>query len=333
MRTYFKVTTAYLLLAVLVMFLLHGTTVETVLMPVRVADLYAGLFLGSAVYFLPLVLPLMWWFGRRSSLEHLSLVFLAAVSSILLQAGFLLFKSAIPLIVPFYADPFLASLERAIFFGTDAWEVAHAITPAGLAAWFPLIYLTLWSALAFVFPVLVVATDFDDRRVTRYVWLFFLSWIVTGNLVALLGSSVGPVFYDRLLGTDRFVDLHAALADSGFAAGPIGMVQENLWTNLGGLLSCISAFPSVHVAVACIGALYVRERFRRFRLISDAFVALILLISVYSGYHYLLDGIASIVIVLALNAALVRHARRRVQDPVANGPLPKDRETPLKGAL
>jgi membrane-associated phospholipid phosphatase len=93
------------------------------------------------------------------------------------------------------------------------------------------------------------------------------------------------------------------------------MGQETLWTNLGGLLSCISAFPSVHVAIACVAALYLRERFRPFRLIGDAFVAMILLISVYSGYHYLLDGVASLVIVLALNAGLVRHANRR-------GPLP-----------
>jgi hypothetical protein len=315
MRTYFTVTLVYLLAAWLLLVLLHGSALQILAVPLQLAEVYAGLILGPAVFILLIAIPIMWWFGRRSSWEHLSLIFLVAMSSILLQVGFLLFKSAIPLVVPFYADPFWAMLDRSLLLGHDAWELAHAVTPGILVGWFPLFYHTLWFALAFAFPIVVVATDPDARRVARYTWLFFLSWIVTGNIIALLGSSVGPVFYDRLLGADRFADLHLALASSGFSAGPIGMGQETLWTNLGGLLSCISAFPSVHVAIACVAALYLRERFRPFRLIGDAFVAMILLISVYSGYHYLLDGVASVVIVLALNAGLVRHANRR-------GPLP-----------
>jgi hypothetical protein len=317
MRTCFKAALIYMLAATLTLVLLHDSAVETLVMPLRVAELYAGLVLGAALYLVPLAVLLMWWLGRRTSREHLTLVFIAAIFSVLLQVGFLLFKSAIPILVPFYADPFLATMEHTIFLGHDAWQIAHAVTPGWLAASFPLIYLTLWTVLAVAFPVVVAASDPDRLRVDRYFWLFLLSWIIVGNLLALAGSSVGPIFYDRLLGTDRFAELHVALAQSGFATGPIAQVQENLWRNLGGLLSCISAFPSVHVAVACIAALYIRERFRSFRLAGDVFLALVLLISVYSGYHYLVDGVASIAVVLALNAALIRRQNRR--RPVASG--------------
>jgi hypothetical protein len=310
MKTYFTATFLYMLAAILLTLLLHGAAMETLIVPLGVASAYAKLIGGSAVLFLPVVLFMMWWFRRRSSIEHVSSLVLVAVAAIWLQVGFLFFKSALPQLVPFYADPFWANLDRALLFGHDAWQLAHAVTPAALAAWFPFVYLTIWSVLAYAFPVVVAATDPDSKRVMRYAWLFFLSWVVVGNLAALAGSSVGPVYYDELLGTDRFASMHLALASNGFSAGPIAMVQERLWENSGGLLSFISAFPSVHVAVACIAALYIRERFRPFRLIGDVFLTLILLISVYSGYHYLLDGIASIMIVMALNAALGRHANR-----------------------
>jgi hypothetical protein len=322
MTTYFKVTFLYMLAGSLLMVLLRGNAIETLIMPLGVVGFYARVIGESLIPFLPFALLMMWWFGRRSSLAHLSSVILVTFAALWIQVGFLLFKSAIPDLVPFYADPFWAELDNSLLLGHDAWQVAHAITPDVLAAWFPAIYLSLWSVAAFVFPVLVVASDPDERRMLRYAWLFFLTWIVVGNIVALAGSSVGPVFYDRLLGTDRFADMHAAFVLNGFSAGPIAMVQKNLWDNLGGLLSCVSAFPSVHVAVACVVALYIRERFWRFRLIGDSFFALILLISVYSGYHYLLDGIASLGIVVALNAALVRYANRHMPAPLAQETAP-----------
>lgn len=163
-----------------------------------------------------------------------------------------------------------------------------------------------------------MATDRDEARAKRYVWLFFLSWVVAGNIVALAGSSVGPIFYDRVMGTERFADLHASLDALGFSQGPIAALQGRLWENSTEMLSLISAFPSVHVAVAAIVALYIRERVRWSWPVGDAFFALILLISVYSGYHYLVDGLTSLVIVLALNSALLRRSVARNEGVLLN---------------
>lgn len=306
MTAIFKTTVLYVLGAVALTSVLHGDWSAVLQEVVAIASAYSRIIGGALVDALPFVLPFILLIGLTKSLGRLRDAILVAVASVLLQAGFLFFKSAIPQLVPFYADPFWARLDQMLLFGRDSWEITHALTPSALADWFPQIYLTLWSAVAYAFPIVVVATDRDEARAKRYVWLFFLSWVVAGNIVALAGSSVGPIFYDQVMGVERFADLHASLDALGFSQGPIAALQGRLWENSTGMLSLISAFPSVHVAVAAIVALYIRERLRWAWPVGDAFYAMILLISVYSGYHYLVDGLASLAIVLALNAALLR---------------------------
>ena len=70
--------------------------------------------------------------------------------------------------------------------------------------------------------------------------------------------------------------------------------------------SGISAFPSVHVAMAVVTSLYLAERSRWLAPVGIAFVAIILFMSVYSGFHYAIDGYASILVV-ATAYGLERH--------------------------
>lgn len=306
MRAFFKTTVLYLLAAIALTAILHGDWGAAFREGLDVASAFARITGAALVDALPLALPLLLLIRPARSLMRLRNAVVVVVASTFLQAGFLLFKSAIPELVPFYADPVLAEVDRHLLFGRDAWEIAHALTPAALAAWFSLIYLTLWSVVAYAFPVLVAASDDDWARARRYVWLFFLSWVVTGNILALAGSSVGPIYYDRLLATDRFAQMQISLEANGFSQGSIAALQARLWENSTGVMSFISAFPSVHVAVAAVVALYVRERARWAWPVGDAFLALILLISVYSGYHYFVDGIVGVAVVWALHAALLR---------------------------
>lgn len=248
--------------------------------------------------------------GPKRLLTRLGPVLMVTGAVIFLQIGFLFAKSAIPQLIPFYADPMLADLDAFFLFGRDAWEIAHAITPQALVDIFPTVYMPIWLLVATVFPIVIAATDPDESRMLRYVWLFFASWFIVGNVAATLGSSVGPIYYDRLLDTARYVELHTAFAQSGFADSAIGQIQNRLWeasSNADGVrISGISAFPSVHVAVASIFALYSTERFRWGAPIGYAFLALIGLISVYSGYHYLSDSVVSFAMIVVMNRFLRR---------------------------
>jgi hypothetical protein len=294
---------------------LHGDWQQTLSEFLQVALKISRSVLDTQVKAILVVVPILWWYWRGKPAVDLRSVVFVAIAATVLQVGFFFMKAAIPALVPFYADPFLADLEKALFLGHDAWELTHAITPTAVAAWFPTVYSTIWTLLAYAFPIFVVATDRDPLRVRRYLWLFFLTWVVLGNILATAGSSVGPIYYDRLLGTDRFAALHASLDEIGREVGSTSDFKDMLWDLSVGKLSFISAFPSVHVAIACVAALYVRERYPGFRLLGDLFLAVILLISVHSGYHYLLDGIASIAVVLALNAGLRKVGRRGPEGP------------------
>ena len=70
--------------------------------------------------------------------------------------------------------------------------------------------------------------------------------------------------------------------------------------------AAISAFPSMHVAVATIWAIYMTERSWFFAPVAIGFAVTILFLSVYTGWHYAVDGYVSIAVILAIYAA-VRH--------------------------
>ncbi|MGB3247708.1 MAG: phosphatase PAP2 family protein [Tabrizicola sp.] len=325
MAAFFLTVVLYTLAALGLTFLVLGEWQQTLSLASRIAFSISRIVFDTQSRVLLLAVPLFWWYWRGKSAPRMRPLVLVAVATILLQIGFFFLKGIIPHLVPFYADPFLADLDRAMLFGHDAWALSHSITPRALIPWFPTVYASVWSFLAFAFPVLLVASDGNAARVHRYLWLFFLSWFVIGNFLTVVGSSVGPVFYDQLLSTSRFDAMRTSFAETGYSSGSMAQLQASLWNTSSGRLSLISAFPSMHVAVATIVAAYIRERFRRLLLLGDAFLGLILLISVYSGYHYLVDGLASVAIVHAINAVLRQFTERA--NSAASGQTPDAKET------
>lgn len=319
MRALFRASVLYLFATLGLTAALTRDPIATVDGLLRAASSFAGMIGGMVVQYWPLILLCVVLLGPRRGLDRLPLIVFAAASAFFIQVGFLFAKSAIPQMIPFYADAFFAQADRTLLMGHDAWVLAHRLTPESWVAYFPMIYMPVWAVVAIGFPVLVVLSDPDKKRMVRYSWLFFICWIVVGNIAATLGSSVGPVYYDRLLGTERFDDLRVALDASGFAQSSLGQLQDSLWTSReqteGLQISSISAFPSMHVSVATILALYVLERFPKFAVFGFGFLAVISLISVYSGYHYVLDSIAGCVMTLGLGWVMRRHAAR-AQDSV-----------------
>jgi len=237
----------------------------------------------------------------------------AVAGALVLQLGFSFLKASIPNLVPFYADPDLADLDRWLSGGRDAWEWAFAIGPTIHATSLLPIYLFLWSSLAVIMPSFVALTDDDPVRVRRFVLLRLFVWIILGNGVATLFSSVGPVFYDALYGGDRFAPLLAAMDAAGVTQTKVGVIQHYLWAGYLNdqlqLGSGISAFPRVHVGIAAETANYLVERHRFFLIPGAAFVAIIFYLSIYTGYHYAVDGVASLVLVLAAAHYLRRRYR------------------------
>lgn len=248
------------------------------------------------------------------------------------SSGFTFMKTSLPYIIPFYADPLFADVDKALHGGVDPWVWTHSFSHLINADMVSLLYFGIWGLPAAFFPFLIAATDNDPQRKARFLLLFAFVWIGLGNVLAYLGSSVGPVYYDRLLGTDRYPDLIVALQTSGITDTQIGIVQFGLWkvftehTQMVG--SGISAFPSVHNGVATLVMLYLFERSKWLAPVGVLFCAAILFASVYVGWHYALDGYVSIILVTGAWFAL------RKWSPYAPAAKLKEvREPEMEGAL
>lgn len=229
--------------------------------------------------------------------------------------GFTVVKTSLPFILPFWADPALAEIDRLVHFGIDPWRITHALLPDWSPRWFQFYYVGVWLMPAIYFPVFLVLLDDDRTRIRIYLTLYVWAWAGIGTLCALAFMSAGPVFYDRLLGGDTFAPLMDTLDAKGFLAGSLGQIQIMLWDNFitgsQALGSGISAFPSVHLAVATVFALYVGERIRLARVPMVVTVAAYQILSVHLGWHYAIDGYFSIATVVALRFWL----RRRSTSP------------------
>lgn len=109
-----------------------------------------------------------------------------------------------------------------------------------------------------------------------------------------------------------------ALEASGTMGGAVGIIQDYLWGNYvdgrRDLGTGISAFPSVHIGVAMMFALNIYERIPKMLPFCITFVAIYQFLSVYLGWHYAVDGYASILLVYFLWKVLVKSEQKRSID-------------------
>lgn len=232
----------------------------------------------------------------RQSLPRMAVVALIFCLGI---AAFSTYKVAIPDLVPFYADPFLARID-AWLHGGDPGLAAHQILPPILQSVLALLYGQVW--FAYWFGTLGFVAFLGDRALRQqYYWTLALGILLLGTLAATLTSSVGPILYDRIYGGERFADLVALVEQSDAGQSISNAVDYLLGTYLGGPVTAgtgISAMPSMHLAIATLNALLFLRLNRMAGLVSLVYLATILFGSVYLGWHYAIDGYVSIVAVI-----------------------------------
>jgi hypothetical protein len=213
-------------------------------------------------------------------------------------AAFTTFKANIPHVVPFYADPYLADMGQYLH-GDSPWQILHRHSPDWIGPVVDFLYARVWfiewfGVLAFV------AFWHDEKHKLRYLWAFALTMIICGTIVATAFSSVGPVFYDAFYPGGRYSGLIHALDTSPDGVQVLGYAAylfDSLRSNQPTFGTGISAFPSMHVAIAVLNAWFLSGRNRYLGLAGWAFAVAILFGSVYTGWHYAMDGYASIILV------------------------------------
>lgn len=241
-------------------------------------------------------------------------------------------KANMNIVSPFWADDLLTSVDVAFHFGRTPHELF-----GWMAKWntsnLSLFYLNSWVLIATFFPAILIFCDPNEARRRQFILLWLAAWVVLGNVVAILFLSYGPIFADMF--PNGNVDAHAS-ALALFERDDAGLhlyVKEKLWMSYSGesntLGSGISAFPSVHVGMAMVLGLYIHRigcdlaQFARLKSVvarwlpsiasvaAAGYVFVYLALSIYLGWHYAVDGYASIAIIGGLYFALIRAARQR----------------------
>lgn len=220
---------------------------------------------------------------------------------IMSATAFTAFKHEYSMWVPFFADRFLADLDQAIHFG-EPWRFARAFFPTALEAPLFSLYAQLWF-IEVLGAVLIAAFLADRYARERYLAAFAVTVISLSSVVRIAGSSSGPIFYDRIFGGDRFAGLIETLQQSDSGRGILKIsdyLYSSFATNTSVLGTGISAMPSLHVALAVLNAMFVTSLNKWAGAVAWAYAAAIMFGSVYFGWHYALDGYASIVAVVII---------------------------------
>jgi hypothetical protein len=234
----------------------------------------------------------------------------------LFYGAFTTIKTLLPSLAPFGLDPWAANLDATLHGGHDPWRLLqpllghHAVTRT-----IQILYLPVWTTALCVLTAMLATSRRLAHLRSRFFWTFLGAWILLGNLAAAAVLTGGPVYYGHLTGdTARFAPLLAYL---DFSKGmPLSSVdlQSALWSayasGSSGVGSGISAFPSLHVAMATLFALTARHIHRALGVAFAAFAVAILAGSVHLGWHYAIDGYASALTVVALWWLAGRWARR-----------------------
>lgn len=211
------------------------------------------------------------------------------ISFSLIQTTHLILKAYIPLINPGNFDPLLWRLDSVLGAGHDPVVGVLGLLSAPLVhrgfdiLYSNLYFLALWAGVVVFFAFL------RGRSRIAFFNSFFVMWQL-GLLLYLLLPSWGPVFTRPELFQETLMNMPATvevqrqlfLETSSLVAG-----QYDVIIRFFGL----AAFPSLHVAVFVLYALWAPKVGRVWLWWNAMLIPLILLGSMLTGYHYLIDGI------------------------------------------
>ncbi len=222
------------------------------------------------------------------------LVCYLCVNVIILSFTYL--KGVIPEVNSFSWDPFFAQLDRSIHGGVDVWRLLHPVLGSPYVTTLINMAYHGWFALIYLAICLACLDRRDPNKSMVFLVAFALCWSVGGNLLAIVFSSVGPVYYQAFGFGDTF-DVQLDLLQQSHTVSPVWALELQQLLLDGhfndGPIKGISAMPSMHVATSVLLAIYGFTYSRMLGWALTAFAVVIMLGSVHLAWHYAVDGYAA----------------------------------------
>jgi hypothetical protein len=220
-------------------------------------------------------------------------------------------KQAIPSMNPNLYDAELMVIDRFLFFGYDAFDLAvkvfsNPVSSLAMDTLYVLWYILKPCVLVY-FAVLPARREHIHKR---FFLVYFALWIF-GGLLAVAFPSMGPVFiypetFQNML-KPHASHLQATLEGHYFQAL---MNPENYKVFV---YEGIAAFPSLHVGVVAVFAFFFQETSKPMGYAMFLYLLIVECGSVALGWHYAVDGIF---------ATLLAYLFYRISSRIVPNPLP-----------
>ena len=242
-------------------------------------------------------------------------MFGAAVAFVLMTTTLVAFaqiKNLIPILHPFSWDVQFMELDKALHLGRLPHEYAHAVFGGHYTISFFTGLYNIWLFLMYMVLLIACFLRPDSFSRMQFLVAFLLTWAIGGNLLAMIFSSAGPVYYAKLGLGDAYAALMERLHEHA-ATGALTVVdtQALLWHfhTMAQNVNAISAFPSMHVASSVLMAIFAFRLSRLAGILMTVFAVCIQIGSVLLAWHYAVDGYVGAVIAIlcwVLAGTLVR---------------------------
>ncbi|HSN69060.1 MAG TPA: phosphatase PAP2 family protein [Thermoanaerobaculia bacterium] len=253
-----------------------------------------GLVTGSARGYLRQILRWPWW------LESARLILFGALATHVYS----FLKVLMPRLTTRNADAFLWELDRMILFGHSPsvllLELFHEPFALSTVDW---MYSYVFNGTLWTVFVLALSSPSQRIRVS-FVGAKAMLWVVGAALYYTL-PSLGPAY--------RFEEVwHGAMKHMPFTFATLQALMGNYVVVLGkregivNFLFGIGAFPSLHVAFQVFVALWARRFTRAGGAVAIAAAMIIFTGSIVTGWHYLADSLAGVVLAVLAYVIMFR---------------------------
>ena len=210
-------------------------------------------------------------------------------------------KGVVPLLRPDLVDEQLADIDKALFFGNDPAGITHSLLGTGISAH---VLSTFYAAFIVFLPLsLGLALVFAEKLQFSlfYAAALSINWVL-GAATYFLLPALGPI-YAYPAGFADLPHTEATRLQEMLMSDRIGWLADTAT----GTPQAIAAFASLHIAMSftALLAAYMLDLSPWVKRTLWAWLVLMIISTVYLGWHYVLDDIAG----LAIGAAALVGAR------------------------